>query len=111
MPSGELRKIQGYENYALDNLLKKYNESEILTDRINIPRIEYEYNQKKHYYFPDIYIPSDNMIIEVKSDWIYKKQGDIVNIKGNKCKLDGYNYELWIFNNKGERIETIPEKY
>ena len=67
MPSGIVRKVQGYEPFALRDLLQTHNEDDIKTDRKDIPRIAYETNGKTHYYFPDIYIPNTNTIIEVKS--------------------------------------------
>jgi len=39
MPSGDIRKVQGYEPFALDILVKKYKEDDIKTDRKDIPRI------------------------------------------------------------------------
>jgi hypothetical protein len=108
MPSGEIRHVQGYEPFAIDNLLKSYTEEQIKTNRKDIPRIDYQHNNKTRYYFPDIYIPHINKIIEVKSQWTYKYKTDIIKIKGDACIESGYNYEVWIFNTKGERVE--PDK-
>lgn len=104
MPSGKIRNIQGYEKFALDILLKEYNEEQIKTDRSDIPRIKYINNNKIKYYFPDIYIPDKNLIIEVKSSWTYKLNEDINKIKENETKHQGYNFEFWIFDRKGNRI-------
>jgi TRAP-type mannitol/chloroaromatic compound transport system permease small subunit len=43
-------------------------EDYIITDRKDIPKIGYKIVEKQKYYFPDIYIPSENKIIEVKSN-------------------------------------------
>jgi hypothetical protein len=56
MPSGDIRNIQGYEHFALDILLKEYNEEQIKTERIDMPNIKYTFNNKNKRYFPDIYI-------------------------------------------------------
>jgi hypothetical protein len=104
MPSGELRDVQGYEPFALDILLKEYTEQQIITDRYKVPKIKYEYNEKNKIYFPDIYIPHMNLIIEVKSEWIYNKQLELNKIKEKATKGNGYNYEVWMFNRKGIRI-------
>jgi hypothetical protein len=106
LPSGEERIIQGYEPYAINLLLKEYAEEEIITDRYKIPTILYKYNNETKYYFPDIYIPHKNLIIEVKSDWIYKKQLDRNIAKEEATRLLGYNYEIWFFNKKGEKIPS-----
>jgi hypothetical protein len=103
MPSGIIRKVQGYESFALDELVKIYSEDDIKTDRKDIPRIKYIINDKNKYYFPDIYIKSGNKIIEVKSTWTYKCKEDNVQEKLNATKLAGYEYEIWIYDNKGNK--------
>lgn len=106
MPSGEIRYIQGFENYALDELTKLYSESQIMTGKGNVPRISYYIEDKHHYYFPDIFIPHENKIIEVKSEWTYGINTDIINIKGDACINGGYNFELWIYDKHGKKIES-----
>lgn len=103
MPSGIIRKVQGYEPFALDELVKLYNESDIITDKKEIPRITYNINDKKKYYFPDIHIPSQNKIIEVKSDWTYKSKQDNIEEKANATKSAGYIYEIWVYDRKGNK--------
>lgn len=105
MPSGVIRRIQGYENYALDELVKIYSEEQIITDRKLIPRIQYNFNNKIKYYFPDIYIPHENKIIEVKSEYTIKCNLDINPLKESAVKQNGYNFEYWVYTRKGKRIE------
>jgi hypothetical protein len=105
MPSGEIRKVQGYEPFALTTLLQTYTEEQIKTDRKDVPRIEYEDNGKKRYYFPDIFLPHENKIIEVKSTWTYKCKADNVNKKADACREKGYVFEFWVYNAKGERVK------
>lgn len=101
MPSGKIVKIQGYESFALDELLLIYPEEHIIIERKNIPRIEYlDKSNKKHYYFPDIYIEIDNKIIEVKSTWTYKCKTDNNELKALACKNLGYNFEFWVYDDK-----------
>lgn len=109
MPSGEIRKVQGYEPFALDYLITQYKEDEIKSDRKDIPRITYFVEDKKHYYFPDFYIPHENKIIEVKSTWTYNIYIENVKNKEQATKEAGYNYEIWVYNKKGEKIpiETL----
>jgi hypothetical protein len=104
MPSGESRNIQGYEHFALDLLLKEYTEDQIITDRSNIPRIPYQLNAVQKYYFPDIYLPHRNLIIEVKSDWTYKRNKEKNDLKEKSTIEQGYLYELWIFDRKGIKL-------
>jgi hypothetical protein len=71
--SGNVIKIQGYENFAIDILLKTYTESQLKFGRSEVPSIWYEHVGKTKRYFADIYVPKDNLIIEVKSIWTYTK--------------------------------------
>ena len=103
MPSGVIRKVQGYESFALNELVKIYSEDDIKTDRKDIPRITYVINDKNKYYFPDIYIKSENKIIEVKSTWTYSCKEDNIQEKSNATKSAGYNYEIWIYDKKGNK--------
>lgn len=105
-PSGKIVKIQGDENYAIDILLSKYKEDEILVDSEDIPSIDY-FDDKNRKYYPDIYIQKDNLIIEVKSTWTFEIKYEKNMIKYKATKEAGYNYEIWIFNNKKELIKKI----
>jgi len=103
-PSGTIRKVQGYEPYALDDLIKTYTEEQIKSDRKDIPRISYKVEEKQNYYFPDIFIPDENKIIEVKSTWTYNCKKDNIKAKADACKSQGYKYETWIYDGKGGKI-------
>lgn len=107
MPSGNVIKIQGYEHYALDELIKNnIDEIDIITGAKNVPEIWYlDGGEKKRRHFVDIFIPSQNKCIEVKSTWTFKKQKDIVFLKQNKAKEIGYLYEIWVYDNKGNKVE------
>lgn len=104
MPSGKLVNYQGYENIALDELLKQYNEDEIISIRQSVPSIQYIQNNKKHYYYPDIFIPKDNLIIEVKSTYTYKLHLIKNILKALSVRKNGYNFELWIYDKNKEKI-------
>lgn len=97
-PSGNKIHIQGYENLALDILLETYNEEYILTNRTDMPKISYQNDNKNHVYFPDIYIPKENLIIEVKSEYTYNINLDINILKKDAVKALDYKYEFWIFD-------------
>jgi hypothetical protein len=107
-PSGNILKLQGYEHYAFDVLLKKENidESDIITGCTNVPTIWYEGSDgKKHRHFVDFFIPSQNRCIEVKSTWTAKINHIAVFLKQDAAKKLGYKYEIWIYNSKGELVE------
>ena len=108
LPSGKIIKIQGYEHFALDELTQKENisEEDIVTGTINVPTIWYnDSNNKKRRHFVDIFIPSKNKCIEVKSTWTFTKQKDIIFLKQSAAKELGYLYEIWVYDNKGNKVE------
>lgn len=105
MPSGDVRKIQGYEHFALRDLLSTYTEEQIITGCKNVPRIQYVGSAgKKRYHFPDIFIPHENKIVEVKSTWTYKCKADSVLQKREAAIKLGFLYEIWVYDEKGKRI-------
>lgn len=105
-PSGRIDKVQGYEPFALNDLINidKIDENDIITGVKNVPEIWYYDNiQKKHRHYVDIFIESQNKCVEVKSSWTVKK--DNVFIKQLAAKQLGYLYEIWVYNEKGIIIE------
>ena len=112
LPSGKIIKIQGYENYMLDELLQKENilEEDIITSRSQVPTIWYlDDIGKKHRYYVDVFIPSQNRMIECKSTWTMKKgiEKDNIYLKQQACKDAGYSCEIWVYNSNGEKVECI----
>ena len=106
LPSGNTINIQGYEHFALDELLKNMNENDIITGCKNVPTIWYnDESGKKHRHFVDIFIPSQNKCIEVKSTWTLKKQKEIVLLKKMAAKELGYLYEIWVYDKIGNKVE------
>lgn len=106
-PSGRTEKIQGYEGFALCELLdSNYKEDDIIVNNKNIEihtgRIWYLDSQKKlRKYYPDIYLKSENKIIEVKSEYTYLASYSI-NVRKKKACLDlGISFEFWIYDSKG----------
>ena len=84
--------------------VKEYAEDDIYTDRKHVPRITYHINEISKYYFPDIYIKNHNKIIEVKSTWTYKCKRDNIQEKAEATRRAGYDYEIWIYDKKGNRV-------
>lgn len=107
-PSGKEISCQGYEPLALDKLIKQDNilEEDIVTGCKNVPTIWYNDTQnKKHRHYVDIFIPSQNRCVEVKSTWTAEKKKDNIFFKQEAAKQLGYNYEIWIYNAKKELVE------
>lgn len=97
LPSGKMHLFQGYENIAILDLLKIYSEEEIELD--NTPSVNYLYEKSKNY-FPDIYIPKHNLIIEVKSTYTYSQNIAQNLLKAKACIDAGYNFEFYVCSSK-----------
>jgi len=104
MPSGNTRLVQGYEHLALDFLVELYEESDIITKSTNVPKIKYIFEDKNRVYTPDIYIPSENLIIEVKSTYTYEVNLEKNLAKRQACLNQGYEFMFMIFDGKGNLI-------
>ena len=80
----------------------KIDEEDILTSRKDVPDIWYtDQINKKHKHYVDIFIKSLNKCIEVKSNWTFNKNKEIVFLKQNAAKELGYSYEIWVYDEKG----------
>lgn len=105
-PCGTIIQVQGYEPKLLDILVQQgYSANDIITKRNEVPKIVYyDDDNKLHRYFCDAYIPKTNTIYEVKSDWTFIRDKYKNILKQKACLEAGYNFEFYIFNNKGKRI-------
>ena len=100
LPSGNLVKIQGYENRALDELLKYYSEEQIVSGRKNMPELWWiDKENIKHRYFCDFFLPHIKTIVEVKSTWTLKKAEEAGKIEGTKKAAQdaGYEFKLMVY--------------
>ena len=83
-------------SYELDFLEKYYD---YYNDIKNGPPVKYVYKGKSKIYFPDFYIPSLNLIIEIKSSYYYNKYRNICDAKKHACISMNYKYMLIIDKN------------
>jgi len=109
-PSGNSYRVQGNEPLAINMLLESgYSESQI--DLKNRPSIKYFWSHsdgygddKWHIYFPDIFLPNENKILEIKSSWTYDGNGSKPDwLSKNLAKkegtvLAGYSFQFWIID-------------
>lgn len=65
---------------------------------------KYIQDNKEHKYFPDFYIKSKNLIIEVKSEWTYKILLIKNILKALAVRKAGYNFEFWIYTRNLTKI-------
>lgn len=112
-PSGREDHVQGYEPYCLTHLLTMYDEDDIVTGVKNMPDFRYHYDESERRYYPDIYIPKENKIIEVKSTYTKTLDEDKNWAKWISVARAGYNMEIYVYRNKGKldhHIKTFPKR-
>lgn len=108
LPSGNIVRLQGYEHFALNDILKEYDEDDIVLGRKNIPRVGYICKDNiNRIYYPDFYIKSINTIIEVKSEWTLKLASCRLEERSKATISKGYVYEVWVYSSKGERLKKL----
>lgn len=100
-PSGREEVIQGYEGIAIDELLKYFHEDDIVKTPTLMPEIWYcmDYGKYKKY-FPDIYVPSRNIIYEVKSVYTYYSKKLETDYKRKAVEAIGFEYNLLMYSDK-----------
>nr|WRK65162.1 endonuclease [Marseillevirus futianmevirus] len=117
MPSGTPFICQGFEPLALQLLLDEgIKEQDILSPSEQGIKIPYEFQEKERMYHPDIFVPSLNLFIEVKSDWTFggcggkkKDEAEKTLKKLSACREQGYNTRLYIFG-KDNKLVSFSER-
>ena len=93
--NGEISSVQGYEPIVLKELEEKgYKYEDVFTSPKDMPEIIYKVDDCPHRYYPDIFIPKDNIIIEVKSDYTVKCNLEINEAKFEATKALGFDFRL-----------------
>lgn len=89
--------LQGYEPTVIADLIKSgIAEKDIVVARNLVPKITYTFRGKVRRYYPDIYIPRYNMLIEVKSLYTWQKYKDTNLAKFHAAKAAGYVVRIMI---------------
>ena len=113
LPSGKIISVQGYEPYAINWYLENgYAEEDLIIENKDIEnhigKIKYNHHikAKDSRYYPDFYIKSENCIIEVKSEYTYKQNKEINELKKSACLNLGFNFKFMIFTSiKDDNID------
>lgn len=98
-------RVQGYEDKALTYLLRYYNPDELrVASEGRVPVIRYTYNGKERQYYPDLFIPKENRIVEVKSIATLAKSAEVWDMNKAKfaaVKAQGYTFGLLVMRPNG----------
>jgi hypothetical protein len=103
--SGKVYIYRGYEGYVIDLLIRAgVDENDITNDIDEVPSIHYRYDGKNRMYFPNIYVKSKNMLIEVKSIYTYAVEEDKNLAKQRAAKEFGHNHLIIIWDERESKI-------
>lgn len=120
-PNGRVEYVLGYEPSCLNELIKIYNEDDIIVNCLEIPVISYtkalqvdekgepirtrkskspsnKLIEREAKYYPDIYVP--DKLIEVKSLYTYMIDLENTRRKMIKCLEEGYCIEIWVYKDE-----------
>lgn len=116
---GQSFKVQGYEPQAIEWLLRNYPKIKAKDIKVDssgeVPTIKYKIRKRNRTYFPDIFLPKLNHIIEVKSiftlglatgrDWKKNQQ------KAKAVLAAGYKFSLLVFDQQGTKQPKLPKEW
>jgi hypothetical protein len=116
---GKIFKVQGYEPLALDWIFKKHKGLKVKDIEVEssgkVPVIDYKVGRRNHRYFPDMFIPSQNLIVEVKSTHtlgvINGRHWKRNQEKAKACISQGYKFNLLLMGPKGKRLWLPKDWY
>jgi len=107
--NGQIIRTMGYENHAIRYLVSKGIEKSDIVFGKDVPRVHYEGT----IHFPDIYVISRNLLIEVKSLWTLigsTSKWRMQIAKYNAALSQGFDYKLLVFERQGSRIR-LPKNW
>jgi hypothetical protein len=109
LPDGTITSYQGYENFMLDYMYSIFEQDDVVNRLGEVPRIPYVYGNTNRYYFPDAYVKSLNLIIEVKSLYTLGTKANPKELDKNREKFravidQGYNFLLVVYDSKGNLV-------
>lgn len=98
-------RLQGFEPQAIKYLIDVYDYDVYdIETTTSVPSIRYKFDNKNKVYHPDVFIPKDNLIVEVKSKWTYEKDLDRNIVKRESTIAKGFNFLTIIYENDGKKI-------
>lgn len=102
-------RVQGYEDLFLQRLDEfNFSIDQLLCGKKICPTIPWsDSNNVKHMYFPDFYIQDQNLLIEIKSAWTFKKNEEVTLLKLDAAKKMGFRTMCIIFSSRNDKNPRI----
>jgi hypothetical protein len=104
-PDGKTFMILGYEDICLTQIFEQEGHKILYAgEDPEIPVIKYnDKDGKEHCYYPDVYLPDENRIIEVKSTYLFLRDRER-NIAKARETSKHFKFEFMIYNGKKQLI-------
>ena len=84
---------------SYEKVFAEYLDDKRIFYKVESERIRYKFKNEEHVYISDFYIPSKNLLIEIKSSYFYNESKEQNDIKLHTAKEKGYNVILLLDNN------------
>ena len=111
---GKKFRVQGNEPIALEWMVKtKGIDPHIILTGRRVPRFTYLEGGRTRTYIPDFYLPPQNRIVEVKSNYTMLGRREwLNNLKRKRRSVlkEGYTFSLLVYDKKGTRLQ-LPETW
>lgn len=100
--------LQGYEPQGIIYLIEhdNINVNDIQSGR-KVPKIKYTFEGKRKMYFPDMFVESKNLLVEVKCEYTYNNMLELNKAKREASLKAGFKYKTIIFDNSGKNILEV----
>ena len=108
---GRTVRVQGYEEFVLFDLVKDHDPDDILVSDEIIKYINGPIEYIGGKYYPDIFIKSKNLIIEVKSSYTFNCDYSKNIEKMNGSIAAGYNFEFHILDKTKTLTKNDAHKF
>ena len=109
--------LQGYEPQALMYLINTgFAAADIRCECESVPIIRYKYGKRFRDYFPDMYVPTKRLIIEVKSEFTLgllsntKRGFSMTCAKAIAAHKAGFKFALLLMKSDGTRLK-MPKNW
>lgn len=117
--AGTTFKVQGYEKQGIEWILRNHpsikpSDIEVETGG-NVPTFRYKVGRRSRMYFPDIFLPKLNRVVEIKSTYTLGLTTG-KHWKKNQAKAKavlgaGYKFTLLVLDSKGFKLFTLPKEW
>lgn len=116
--NGVTLRLQGYEPLALDWIFQRFPKlrmKDLVVDTSgDVPVVRYATGRRHRNYYPDIFIPSQNRIVEVKSTYtlglLTGRAWKRNQSKAKACLDAGYKFTMLVMQPDGSRL-LLPKEW